>query len=53
MKIIAKIMMFIGVVAFFLGASGIDNPSIVAPIVLIVSGMGVIYTGNRIDEEFV
>ena len=52
MKILAKGMMFIGVAAFFIGASGMDSPALFAPIVMILSGMGLIYTGNRIDEEW-
>lgn len=51
MKTIAKMMMFAGVIFFFLGASGMDSPSLFAPIMMIFGGMGLIYTGNKLDEE--
>ena len=50
MKTIAKMMMFAGVIFFFLGMSGMDSPSLFAPIVMIFAGMGLIFVGNKIDE---
>lgn len=52
MKFLAKGMMGIGIAAFFIGASGMDDPSI-ALIVIILAGMGLIFLGNKIDEEWV
>lgn len=51
MKILAKVMMFAGVTVFFLGAGGMDSPSLFAPIVMVILGIGLIYTGNKLDEE--
>ena len=53
MKFLGKGMMFIGILAFFMGASGMDSPSLFAPIVMILAGIGLIYTGNKIDEEWI
>ena len=53
MKFVGKGMMFIGVIAFFVGAGGMDSPSLFAPIVMILAGIGLIYTGNKIDEGWV
>lgn len=53
MKIFGKVMMLIGLVVFLLGAGGMDSPSLFAPIVMILAGMGLIFAGNRIDEEWV
>ena len=52
MKFVGKGMMAIGVVAFIVGASGMDNPSI-ALVAIIFAGMGLIYLGNKIDEDWV
>ena len=53
MKYIGKGMMFIGVLVFALGAGGMDSPSLFAPIVMLLAGMGLIYAGNKIDEEWI
>lgn len=53
MRILGKGMMFIGVLVFLCGAGGMDSPSLFAPIVMVLAGIGLIYTGNKIDEEFV
>ena len=52
MKIFGKIVMVIGLIVFLIGAGGMDSPSLFAPVVMILAGMGLIYTGNRIDEEW-
>lgn len=53
MKKFAKVMMAIGTVAFLVGASGMDSPSIFAPLMMVFGGIGLIYAGNKIDEEYV
>lgn len=53
MKILAKVMMGVGVVAVLFGGGGMDSQSLVAPIMMIILGVGLIYTGNRIDEDWV
>jgi len=53
MRILGKGLMFVGVLIFFFGAGGMDSPSLFAPIVMVLVGMGLIYAGNKIDEEFV
>lgn len=53
MRILGKGMMFIGFLVFFFGAGGMDSPSLFAPIVMVLAGIGLIYAGNKIDEEFV
>lgn len=53
MKILAKVMMGAGIVAVLLGGGGMDSQSLVAPIMMIILGVGLIYTGNRIDEDWV
>jgi hypothetical protein len=53
MKILAKVMMGAGIVAVLLGGGGMDSQSLVAPIMMIILGVGLIYTGNKIDEEWI
>ena len=53
MKILGKVMMFAGVLVFLFGAGGMDSPSLFAPIMLVLLGIGLIYTGNKIDEEWI
>lgn len=53
MKILAKVMMGAGIVAVLLGGGGMDSQSLLAPIMMIILGVGLIYTGNKIDEEWV
>jgi hypothetical protein len=53
MKILAKVMMGAGIVAVLLGGGGMDSQSLVAPIMMIILGVGLIYTGNKIDEDYV
>ena len=53
MKIFGKAMMIIGLIVFLIGAGGMDSPSLFAPIVMVLAGMGLIFAGNKIDEEWV
>ena len=53
MKILAKVMMGAGIVAMLLGGGGMDSQSLLAPIMMIILGVGLIYTGNKIDEDYV
>jgi hypothetical protein len=53
MKILAKVMMGAGIVAVLLGGGGMDSQSLLAPIMMIILGVGLIYTGNKIDEDYV
>ena len=53
MKILAKVMMGAGIVAVLLGGGGMDSQSLLVPIMMIILGVGLIYTGNKIDEEWI
>lgn len=53
MRILGKGLMFIGVLSFFLGAGAMDSPSLFAPIVMILAGIGLIGVGNKIEKEFI
>ena len=53
MKILAKVMMGVGVFVVLFGGGGMDSQSIVAPILMILLGVGLIYAGNKIDEDYV
>ena len=52
MKILAKGIMGAGVVAVLFGGGGMDSQSLVAPLMMIILGVGLIYIGNRIDEDY-
>ena len=49
MKKLAKIMEFIGIFCFFLGGGAMDEPS-AAAFVLILAGMGIVFSGLSIEE---
>ena len=46
--------MKIGLILFFLGASGMDSPSMIAPAVITLVGLALMYFGQKaaeIEEE--
>lgn len=53
MKILGKVMMGVGVVAVLFGGGGMDSQSLLVPIMMVILGVGLIYAGNKIDEEWV
>lgn len=48
MKKLAKIMEFIGIFCFFMGGGAMDEPS-GAALVLILAGMGIVFSGLSIE----
>lgn len=50
MKILGKVMMGVGVVAVLFGGGGMDSQSLLVPIMMVILGIALIYTGNKIDE---
>lgn len=52
MKIIAKIMKFIGVFLTFAGLAGMDSDLIVIPIAALITGMAIAYAGLTVEGSY-
>lgn len=53
MKIVFRIMEYIGVAGFMVGGCAMDSPSIVVPLMLAFGGLAVAYIGWRLENEYV
>ena len=50
LKITAKIMEGVGFMSMMLGGSGMDNDSILLPLIMAFGGIGIMAAGCQIDE---
>lgn len=52
MKILSRVLEGIGFTSLLLGGSGMDNPSIIIPLIFVIAGIGIMAAGMRLDYEF-
>lgn len=50
LKITAKIMEGVGFMSMMLGGAGMDNDSILLPLIMAFGGIGIMVAGCQIDE---
>lgn len=52
MRIFSRVLEGIGFVMLMLGGAGMDNASLILPVIIVFSGIGVMTAGWRLDEEY-
>ena len=52
MKILTKILISIGFILIMVGGAGMDNPSILIPVIMAFGGLGIMAAGFGIQEIF-
>ena len=52
MKIITKIMQGAGITLVLIGGAGMDNASIMIPVIMAFSGLGILAAGWGIENAF-
>lgn len=52
MKILGRTMMSVGFLAFLIGMSGMDSPSLVVPIIIGFGGLVLFLAGGKIEEAW-
>ena len=52
MKILGRAMIYVGFTAFLIGISGMDSPSLIAPSLIGLGGLAMLYAGGKIEDAW-